>query len=440
LHAKINNENERSLLDQNYFHNDGKNINNCVVCKSKKLKSIFNLNNIFLTGYFPLKHESNLIKTPITLNVCEECNNIQMKEKVDPKNMFINYWYRSSTTNTMKNHLQKIINRYGIKKGRLFDIGCNDGTLIKFADTFGMEVFGIDPSNAVKDIPEKYRDKVFKEFFNLNFCKVELKDLNDSFDLITAISMFYDVSEPIEFLSGIKLLLKESGKGIIEVNYAKDFFEKKNIDMLGQEHLIYYFIETFDIICKKSGVFLHDAYLTDMNGGNITFIITKSNIGKTKNLYRLIEEEKEWLNKFNFKIFETNVKDEFKLFKGWLEEKSKLNSIKILGASTRGALISQMLKLNNEIIISAVDLQLNKKGRLLPGSNISIEYDPEHSIPDCYLVMPYQFKSEIINRYTSFIKNGGELIFYRPSFSIIKYNRKNGIIEESFIEGVSSKN
>ena len=141
-----------------------KNITKCVVCGSKRLNSIFNLSNIYLTGYFPLKNESNLIKTPITLNQCEVCKNIQMKEKVDPENMFINYWYRSSTTNTMKDHLKRIINRYGIKNGRLFDVGCNDGTLMKFADVFGMDVMGIDPSIAVEDISNQYKDKVFNKF------------------------------------------------------------------------------------------------------------------------------------------------------------------------------------------------------------------------------------------------------------------------------------
>ena len=408
-------------------------IKECVICNSNDLKNIFSLDDIHLTGYFPLQNESKSFSTPITLNICNKCKNIQMKEKVNPKKMFINYWYRSATTNTMKQHLYQIISKYGFKKGRILDIGCNDGTLIKFADNIGMEIFGIEPSNAIEDIPEKYKDKIFNTFFNLSFCKENSTNLGNSFDLITVISMFYDISEPIDFLSGIKLLLKDTGKAIIEVNYAKDFFQKKNIDMLGQEHLIYYFIKTFESICSKSKMFLHDAYLTDMNGGNITFIITKSNIDKTKNLLELERKEKNWLNDYNFNLFENKVKNEFKLFYKWLKEKSKSASIKILGASTRGALITQMLKLNNKIINSAVDLQKNKEGRMMPGSNIIIEHDSKHMIPDCYLVMPYQFKKEIINRYTTFLQNGGELIFYRPSFSIVKYNQKKNQVEEELI-------
>ena len=85
-----------NLLDFKSFNdNNGRNMNKCVVCDGQRLKNIFNLSNIFLTGYFPLENESHLIKTPITLNYCQECNNIQMKEIVDPENMFINYWYRS---------------------------------------------------------------------------------------------------------------------------------------------------------------------------------------------------------------------------------------------------------------------------------------------------------------------------------------------------------
>ena len=116
----------------------------------------------------------------------------------------------------MKKHLQAIINKYGIAKGRLFDIGCNDGTLIEFADNFGMDVIGIDPSNAVDDIPDKFKTQVFKNFFSLDFCKTELAALNNTFDLVTAISMFYDVSDK-EY--------KNNSRALIDTNQIKEIFD-----------------------------------------------------------------------------------------------------------------------------------------------------------------------------------------------------------------------
>ena len=103
---------------------------------------------------------------------------------------------------------------------------------------------------------------------------------------------------------------------------------------------------------------------------------------------------------------------------------SESNTIKVLGASTRGAMIIQMLELDNKVITTAVDLQQNKVGRRIPGTNIVIELDGEHDIPDYYLVMPYQFRTEIISRYLDFMKSGGGLLFYRPKQEIITYDNK----------------
>jgi len=89
-----------------------------------------------------------------------------------------------------------------------------------------------------------------------------------------------------------------------------------------------------------------------------------------------------------------------------------------LGASTRGAFIAQYMKLDSILISSAVDLQINKLDRRLPGTDIIIEHQDNHVEPDYYLVMPYQFKDEILKRYKDYMNKGNRLIFYRPIFAI----------------------
>ena len=108
---------------------------------------------------------------------------------------------------------------------------------------------------------------------------------------------------------------------------------------------------------------------------------------------------------------------------------SESNTIKVLGASTRGAMIIQMLELDNKVLTTAVDLQQNKIGRRIPGTNIVIESDGEHNVPDYYLVMPYQFRTEIISKYLNFMKSGGGLLFYRPKQEIITYDNKTNKIK-----------
>jgi SAM-dependent methyltransferase len=399
-------------------------IDSCVICEATSLDTIYHAGNMCLTGYFPLSDEPNTLATPITLCICKQCSNIQMREKVNPELMFRDYWYRSSTTNTMKSHLSDLIKPHIKKENFLLDIGCNDGSLMAMAKDFGMNVFGVDPSNAIKDAPVELKDKIINDFFNNEVAELYIKK-NIRFDLITAVSMFYDVPEPVNFLNSISSILNKEGKVLIEVNYAKYFFERKNIDMLGQEHLIYYSIASFEKILDQTDMFLNDAYLTEMNGGNITFILSKNNITFDR-LVKLKNEERIWFETYNFYKFQTIVDSEFSNFRNYLVNlKSQCKTIKILGASTRGAFIAQLLNLDSTLIDSAVDLQVNKKNRRMPGTDIQIELDENHEPPNFYLVMPYQFKNEIIKRYNDFMLHGGGLIFYRDKYEVFNYDKNS---------------
>jgi SAM-dependent methyltransferase len=399
------------------------NITSCLLCNSTNLKKIFSVDEVCLTGYFPLKNENDPIKTPVSLVKCTSCNNVQAQELVEADLMFRHYWYRSSTTGTMRNHLKNIVERIFKPSGVLLDIGSNDGTLLNIAEQKGMEVLGVDPSDAIKDAQSNIKKKTINTFFGSRECDQFLQKTKVKFDVITAISMFYDVAEPLKFIEKARDLLTPDGLILIEVNYAKSFFEKQNIDMLGQEHLIYYFIETFSDLVSKANLFVNDAYLTDMNGGNITFTISRTD-KKSENYLALANEEKYWMETFNFENFEEIVRKGFYKFKEKVISLSESNTIKVLGASTRGAFIIQMLELDSKVITTAVDLQQNKVGRRIPGTDIAIEFDGEHDVPDYYLVMPYQFRTEIIKRYLNYMKSGGGLLFYRPQQEIITYDNE----------------
>ena len=92
------------------------NITSCLLCNSTNLKKIFSVDEVCLTGYFPLKNENDPIKTPVSLVKCTSCNNVQAQELVEADLMFRDYWYRSSTTGTMRDHLKDIVERI-IKPG-----------------------------------------------------------------------------------------------------------------------------------------------------------------------------------------------------------------------------------------------------------------------------------------------------------------------------------
>lgn len=408
-----------------------RNVNNCLLCKSTNLTNIFKANEIALTGLFPKIDEKDPVKTPINLNVCNDCSNLQIAEIVEKGLMFNDYWYRSGTTKSMVNHFENILNTIKNKKdsGTLLDIGCNDCTFLEIANKNGYDGYGVEPSVAYNDRKILDNKKIANDFFPTE--KNWSLDVN-KFDIITAISMFYDVEDPYKFLSECKKRLNENGLLLIEVNYAKLFLERKNVDMLGQEHLIFYFIKTFQETIKKAGFYLNDAELNEMNGGNIVFMCGDEDY-QSDRLLKLIHDEEKFIQNFDFLNFQKNVDYDFNKLKNKIEKinKNKKN-LKIYGASTRGAFICQYLKLSNEHFDCAVDIQLNKDGRRIPGTNIKIEMEKDTEVPDTYLILPYQFLDEFIKKNFQFLENGGTFLCFRPSNIEISMNKQGKIIKTNY--------
>ena len=98
---------------------------------------------------------------------------------------------------------------------------------MEMAKAKGMDVWGVEPSDALRDSSSFVKDRTVNSFFGDQLSDEFLSKLDKKFDLITAISMFYDVPNPLDFILKAKDLLSDSGVLVIEVNYAKSFFELK---------------------------------------------------------------------------------------------------------------------------------------------------------------------------------------------------------------------
>ena len=106
----------------------------CRSCGNTNLKRVVSL------GYQPLAN--NLLKKanekcelyPLEVNYCDHCHNCQLSVSVDPKKMFQNYLYTSSTSKVFRDHFVKAAKKYikdlklNKKKSYIIDIGSNEGS------------------------------------------------------------------------------------------------------------------------------------------------------------------------------------------------------------------------------------------------------------------------------------------------------------------------
>jgi SAM-dependent methyltransferase len=409
----------------------------CRVCGSKSLTQVVSLGYQYLQGSFvnPNKEIPSTRKIECALVRCNPeldenaCGLLQMKYSVPPEILYNVYWYRSGTNNTMRTHLKEMVNEIldtiKSKSGSVLDIGCNDGTQLSYYPE-SFEKFGIDPSDIATEITGA---TIFQDTFPLKRFEQELD--GKLFDVITSIAMFYDLEKPVEFVKDIKNSLSSSGVWVFEMSYMPDMLMNNSYDTICHEHLEYYSLTVLENILQRGGMKIFKVSLNKINGGSIRCYSTHDGYNKYDNkedsnyIFELKQKEFDLeldtdkpYQKFGVHI---NVESE-KLNRLIKELKSEGKSIHVYGASTKGNTILQYCKLNNTLIDYAADRNPEKFGSYTLGTNIPIISEEESRAmnPDYYLVLPWHFKQEFLEREKEALDKGTGFIFPLPTLDIYK--------------------
>jgi SAM-dependent methyltransferase len=410
----------------------------CRVCGSSALTKVIDLGEQYLQGSFvkPGKEMPPTRKIPASLLRCDPtkdehaCGLLQMEHTVPPEVLYSAYWYRSGTNNTMLQHLQSIaedaISIVNKSEARVLDIGCNDGTLLGYYPE-GFEKFGIDPSDVAQEI--KGNVSVVQDIFPSTELVSILQERR--IDIVTSIAMFYDLEDPIAFTKGIKNILAPDGIWIFEMSYMPTMLKMTSYDTICHEHLEYYSLAVIEYILKHAGMKIFNVSLNAVNGGSIRCYATHTDTFAYKNEtflqnIQLLHQEEfdlELDTDRPYKNFQDRVnvhKEELNALLKKLKKEGK--RIHIYGASTKGNTILQWCGIDNRIIDVAAERNPDKYGARTLGTDIPIVSEAESRAmnPDYYLVLPWHFKEEFVEREKETLKNGIGLIFPLPTIEIIK--------------------
>ncbi len=407
-------------------------IKKCRSCGSKKLTRLLKLGNQYLTGIFPSSKKTKITYGPLEISKCNsgtECNLVQLSHQYDFNELYgKNYGYRSGLNKSMSDHLKSktkyIIKRYSFlnTKPLVVDIGSNDATTLKSYPKNKYELFGFDPTaKKFKEYYPKYI-KYCPDFFS--FKKFEKIFKKRRAEIITSFSMFYDLEKPIEFMRDIYNSLSTDGIWIFEQSYLPSMIKTMSFDTICQEHLEYYTLHQVRYMCAASNFKIIDIEFNNINGGSFCVTVAKKNSKykeKIKFLKKIIknEEKNGYVNGLAWKQFNLKIGKVSKKILNFFE-KSKKNNKKImgLGASTKGNVLLQYLKLSKKNIIKIGDVNTDKHNKFTPGTNIPIVTEQEvlKDNADYYFVLPWHFKSFFLN--SKQFKNK-KLVFPLPNLQII---------------------
>jgi 2-polyprenyl-3-methyl-5-hydroxy-6-metoxy-1,4-benzoquinol methylase len=418
----------------------------CRICGSTALTQVINLGDQYLQGSFvkPGKEMPPTRKIPLSLVRCDPtkderaCGLLQMEHTVPPEVLYSAYWYRSGTNDTMKNHLRGVaeeaVSILNMPSGAVLDIGCNDGTLLTFYPE-GFHKYGIDPSDIAQTI-DKSAATVIQDIFpsdELLNCFKEKK-----MDIVTSIAMFYDLEDPIVFTKGIKDILAPEGIWIFEMSYMPMMLKMTSYDTICHEHLEYYSLSVIEYILKLSGMKVFNVALNDINGGSLRCYATHTTNFRYKNEQYLQNIRVMHQAEFDLELDTDkpykNFQDRINVHRDGLitllkKLKMEGKRIHIYGASTKGNTILQWCGIDNRIIDYAAERNPDKYGAQTLGTDIPIISEAESRAlkPDYYLVLPWHFRDEFIEREREMLKQGTHLIFPLPTIEIVTKEKVFGL-------------
>lgn len=401
-------------------------ISNCRISGSTNLKTILNLGHMSLSGVFPPSINTPVTSGPMTLVVCPDSGLVQLGQNYNLDEMYgMNYGYRSGLNQSMVKHLtDKVAYLQTIKsigpESTVIDIGGNDGTLLKAYNIDGLTRVCFDPTASKWSKYYEGTDiTVHSGFFDGNS--------NYSADIITSISMFYDLPNPNQFVQDVKASLAPAGIWHSEQSYLPSMIKARSFDTICQEHLEYYTLTVVNNLLEANGMRIIDVQFNDINGGSFAFTaghaeyLHEINVAEIDKVLKA-EAIADWSNPASYKEFIADISE---ARTNLIQLINKLNSsgkkVAALGASTKGNVLLQWCGLTKNDISFISDVNPLKWGCYTPGSGIPIisEKAAAAERPDYMLVLPWHFKKSITEREQTFLSQGGKLIFPLPYLDIV---------------------
>jgi nucleoside-diphosphate-sugar epimerase len=374
----------------------------CRSCGSIKLKRVVSL------GYQPLannllnKKEEKCDLYPLEVNFCEKCYNCQLSVAVDPKKMFLNYLYTSSTSKLFKEHFINAANKYvkdfklNKKKSYIIDIGSNDGIALKpFKDLGFKHILGIEPAKNLSKLANKNKIKTYNGFLE----KSNLKKIKKNADIILASNVFAHSDKLKEMAECMFSLLKKKGTIIIEVQYLMNTLKDLTFDNIYHEHYNYWSLTSLVNFFNKINAKIFRAEKIDTHGGSLRIYIKKENKVKIENSVKKLLNEEELYGIKKYKTYQDFAKKVYKIrdnVRKNIHNLKKSNS-KIVGygSPAKATTALNFFGISEEIDFIIEDNKL-KQGKFLPGMKIPIKSKENlKEKTDYLLVLAWNFFNEI---------------------------------------------
>jgi SAM-dependent methyltransferase len=363
---------------------------------------------------------------PLHVYVCDRCFLVQLDQFVSADEIFTEYAYFSSYSDSWLQHgkaySEMIVERFDIgKESYVVELASNDGYLLQYFVAKGIPVLGVDPAVNVAQAAIRKGVPTLVKFFGEEIAR-ELVTEQKQADLIIGNNVLAQVPDINDFVEGMKILLKPEGVITMEFPHLMRLMEENQFDTIYHEHFSYFSFLTVEKIFAKHGLTLFDVEELPTHGGSLR-IYARHSEDSSKHIEPWVgdlraREEAAGFSKLEcYCSFAPRVKQtKNRLLEFLIRSKREGKSIAGYGAPGKGNTLLNYCGIRTDYIDYTVDRNPYKQGKFLPGTHIPV-FAPDkikETKPDLILVLPWNFKDEIMAQLTYVREWGGRFVVPIP--------------------------
>ena len=390
----------------------------CRSCAAPLLHTFVDLGmSPFANSYIKADHWKAMERFyPLHVYVCDHCFLVQLESMARPEEIFSDYAYFSSYSDSWLEHAKRytqcVIKRFGLNQQSLVvEIASNDGYLLQHFIAKDIPVLGIEPAQNVAEAALQQGIPTQIRFFSDNTAR-ELSAEGKQADLIIGNNVLAHVPDLNGFVRGLKILLRPQGVVTLEFPSLIRLMEENQFDTIYHEHFSYFSLLAVEQVLARHGLNVFDVEELLTHGGSLRIYACHQD-DPTKQLdprvRELLAREKAagLLNLEHYLSFGEKVKEtKRKLLKFLISAKKNRETVVGYGAPAKGNTLLNYCGIRTDFIDYTVDRSPYKQGHLLPGTRIPI-YSPDRiqeTRPDYILILPWNLKEEIMEQ-MSFIRD-----------------------------------
>jgi len=404
----------------------------CLFCGAPLRKTFVDLGMHPLCESYVSEERLNQMEPfyPLHVYICEKCFLVQLQEYVSPAEIFTEYAYFSSYADSWVQHARRytemIEERLKLTaKSLVIELASNDGYLLQHFVAKGIPVLGVEPAANVAEAARKKNVPTLVKFFGRNTANELVAEWGTA-DLVLGNNVLAQVPDINDFVGGIKLLLASRGTVTIEFPHLMRLMEENQFDTIYHEHFFYFSLMSAERVFAAHGLTLFDVEELPTHGGSLRIYGRHADDETqpvTERYRELMGREKAaGFDRLEiYALFGEQVKEtKRKLLEFLIETKRKGKTVAAYGAPGKGNTLLNYCGVRGDFIDFTVDRNTYKQGKYLPGTHIPI-FAPEkirEAKPDYVLILPWNFKDEIMDQISHICEWGGQFVVPIPEVRV----------------------